>query len=151
MLRTIIADTSCFIILSKIDQLDILKKVYKSVTTTFEVAKEFGDTLPDWVEIASPKDKSKQRILEIQLDIGEASAIALALEIPNSTIILDDFKARLIAEKLGLSVTGTFGVIIKAKKTGIISSVKPLLDKIKRTDFRISSELENLILKEAGE
>ncbi|MFZ5977805.1 MAG: hypothetical protein ACOYU6_09120 [Bacteroidota bacterium] len=53
-----------------------------------------GALLPEWVEIVEVKDKSKQQILELQIDKGESSAIALALEIPDSTIVLDDIKAR---------------------------------------------------------
>jgi len=87
----------------------------------------------------------------MQIDKGESSAIALALEIPESTLILDDYKARKIAEKLGLNITGTIGVIIKAKLKGIIPSIKPVLMKIKQTNFRISIELELSALKEAGE
>src|SRR5665213_1163214 len=136
MPETIISDTSCFILLHKIGELELLKKLYQQVTTTFEVANEYGEVLPDWIKIKSPVDKSRQRILEFQLDIGEASAIALALETPDSTIILDDFKARRVAEKLGLEITGTLGVIVKAKKRGIIISIKPYLSKLKTTDFR---------------
>ncbi len=87
----------------------------------------------------------------MQIDKGESSAIALALETPGSIIILDDYKARKIADKLGLIFTGTIGVIIKAKLNGIIPSVKPLLEKIKQTDFRLSPEIELQALKEAGE
>ena len=151
MPETIISDTSCFIILSKIDELDLLFKLYGKVITTSEVANEFGKTLPEWVEIKSPVDKSKQQILQIQIDIGEASAIALALENPGSTIILDDFKARVIAEKLGLTITGTIGVIVKSKLRGIIPSVKPILNKIRATDFRFSEEVEQQALKQAEE
>lgn len=64
-----------------------------------------GALLPEWVEIVEVKDKSKQQILELQIDKGESSAIALALEIPDSTIVLDDIKARNIADKLGLNYT----------------------------------------------
>jgi predicted nucleic acid-binding protein len=75
----------------------------------------------------------------------------LALETPDSTIILDDYKARKIAGQLGLIFTGTIGVIIKAKLNGIIPSIKPLLEKIKQTDFRLSAEIELQALKEARE
>lgn len=107
--------------------------------------------LPDWVEIISVKDKYRQQLLEMQIDKGESSAIALALETPECTIILDDYKARKIAIQLGLNFTGTIGVIIKAKLNGIISSIKPLLEKIKQTDFRLSAEIEIQALKESGE
>ena len=87
----------------------------------------------------------------MQLDKGESSAIALALETPDCTIILDDYKARKIADQLGLHITGTIGVIVKAKLNGLIPSIKPLLSKIRTTDFRLTIELELLALKEAGE
>lgn len=151
MPKTIISDTSCFIILSKIGALELLHKVYGEIITTIDIAIEFGETLPNWVEIRPVNDISKQQLLELQIDKGESSAIALALEIPNSTIILDDYKARKIASKLGLNFTGTIGVIIKAKQKGIIASIKPILDKIKLNNFRISIEIELQALKEANE
>ncbi len=103
------------------------------------------------MEIVEVKDKYRQTILELQIDKGESSAIALALETPDSVVILDDYKARKIAERLGATLTGTIGVIIKAKLSGTIPSIKPILEKIKQTDFRISVEIENQALKEADE
>ncbi len=151
MHKTIISDTSCFIILSNIGELELLHKVYGEIITTIEIATEFGETLPDWVKIKKVTDTYKQQLLELQLDKGESSAIALALEIPESTIILDDIKARKIASRLGINYTGTIGVIIKAKLKGIIPSIKPIIEKIKQTDFRISVEIELQALKEANE
>lgn len=151
MHKIIISDTSCFIVLAKIDKMDLLENVYGEIVTTVEIANEFGETLPSWVEIVSVKDKLRQQLLEMQIDKGESSAIALALETPESTIILDDYKARKVANQLGLTFTGTLGVIIKAKLSGKIDSIKPLLEKIMETDFRISPEIEKEALKEAGE
>lgn len=151
MPKTIISDTSCFIILSKIEALDLLQKSYGQIITTSDIAQEFGDKLPEWVIIKEVSDTYKQKILELQIDKGESSAIALAIEMPGTLLILDDFKARKIAQQLGLTITGTLGVIIKAKLTGKIPSIKPYLDKIKITNFRISSEIEAQALKEAGE
>ena len=151
MPKTIISDTSCFIVLSNIGELELLHKTYGQIITTPDVVIEFGQDLPPWIEVASPNDKYRQKILELQLDKGEASAIALAIEIPESTIILDDYKARKVAEKLGLSITGTLGVIVKAKLRGIIPSVKPYLDKIRKTDFYISPDLYSKAVEEAGE
>lgn len=151
MRKIIISDTSCFIILTNINELDLLKKVYGKITTTIEVATEYGETLPNWVEIEKVNDVYRQQLLEMQVDKGEASAIALALETPDSTIILDDYRARKVAERLKLNFTGTMGVIIRAKIKGIIPSVKPLLAKIKQTNFRLTEDLEQQALKEAGE
>ncbi len=151
MPKIIISDTSCFIVLTNIGELDLLHKVYGQIITTSDIATEFGEPLPDWVEIQNVSDKYRQQLLEMQIDKGESSAIALALETPDCTVILDDYKARKIAERLGINITGTIGVIVKAKIKGIIPSIKPFLAKIKETDFRLSAEVELLALKEAKE
>ena len=151
MSKIIISDTSCFIILSKIEQLEILQQLFNNIVTTPEIADEFGESLPDWVEIVSVKDKYKQQLLEIQVDRGEASAMALALEMENPQLIIDDYKARKLAKTLQIDYTGTIGVLFLAKQKGIISAIKPVLDKIKETNFRISAELELHILVEAKE
>ena len=151
MPKIIISDTSCLIILTKIGELDLLRQLYKTVTITQDILLEYGEPLPDLIEVLQAKDPYRQQLLEMQIDKGEASAIALALETSENIIILDDWKARKLAERLGLSVTGTLGVIIKAKNNGIIPTIKPYLDKIRETNFRISEELEQIALKEANE
>ena len=151
MPKTIICDTSCFIVLTNIGNLDILQKVYGQIVTTPEVASEYSESLPDWIIIEQAVNIQMQQLLELQLDKGESSAIALALETLECTIILDDLKARKIAERLGLDITGTIGIIIKAKLKGIIPSIKPLIDKIKTTDFRVSEDIEKQAMIAAGE
>ena len=122
MHRTIISDTSCLIVLSNIGELALLQQLYGQITTTSEIVAEYGEQLPEWVEIMNAKDKSKQQLLELQIDKGESSAIALALEIPDCTIIIDDSKARKIANQLGLTYTGTIGVIEKQKLRGLFQA-----------------------------
>ena len=73
----------------------------------------------------------------MQIDKGEASAIALAIELSDSVVILDDYKARKFAESLGIQIIGTIGIIIKSKRQGVIESIKPFLQKIRQTDFLI--------------
>ncbi len=151
MPKTIICDTSCFIILNNIEELDLLQGVYGIIITTPEIADEFGEQFPSWVDIRSASNGYYQQILELQIDKGEASAIALAIEIPDCVVILDDNKARKVAENLGLEITGTIGVIIKAKLNGVIISIKPYLEKLKATNFRISDELIEMAYSAAGE
>ena len=105
MPKVIISDTSCLILLSKINKLNLLNQLFETILTTPDIAAEFGETLPSWIEIVNVTDILKQQILELQIDKVESSAIALALEIPESTLILDDNKARKIATKLGLRYT----------------------------------------------
>lgn len=102
----VIADTSCFILLDKINELDILQKVFTTVTTTKEIASEFNKPLPSWVTVEAVNNHRYSEILEIEVDKGEASGIALALETDDSLLILDDQKARKLAERLNLNTLG---------------------------------------------
>ena len=92
MPSVVISDASTLILLQKINHLDLLKKVYGRLLTTGEIAKEFGNPLPKWIEIHSVSDRKYQEFLETQLDTGEASAIALAKQFNEVLLILDDLK-----------------------------------------------------------
>lgn len=151
MPKTVIADTSCFIVLEKINELSLLNNIYREVITTPEIATEFNKPLPDWISIIETKNKLVQRELEAKIDVGEASAIALGLEIPNCSIILDDLKARKLAASLKLDFTGTLGVIVKAKQLNLIDSVKPIIRKLREAGLRFSDEIEKDILNQAKE
>ena len=149
--KDVIVDTSCLVLLHKIEELNILKNLFEKIYITSEIKKEFGEGLPKWIKIEDPKDDNYQKVLEIEIDKGEASALALSIDLPNSIIVLDDHKARKVASKINLSYTGTFGILLRAKKNGIIKELKPIVEKIRNTDFRFSDELFVLLLKEAGE
>jgi len=125
MHKIVIADTSCLILFHKIGELEILRKVYDTITTTPEIALEFSEELPEWIIIEYVKDKKYQDFLETQIDLGEASAIALAKEMEFPLLLLDDLKARKLAKKLNIKFTGTLGVIHKAKQIGAIKKLNP--------------------------
>jgi predicted nucleic acid-binding protein len=147
----IISDTSCLILLNKIDELNLLKQFGLPVFITSTISKEFRNKLPEWIEIKDPNNKHYQKILELDIDKGEASAIALALEMSNSILIIDDLKGRKISDKLNLKYSGTFGLILRAKQEGIINNAKDVLNKIRKTNFRFSENLFKTIISEAGE
>lgn len=151
MPKIVIADTSCLIVLGKIHSLSILPKLYNEVLITPEIADEYSSEIPEWIKIKKVSDTSNQKNLETRLDIGEASAIALALELKDCTLILDDLQGRKIASDLNLEFTGTLGVLVKAKKSGHIHLIKPLLEKLKEIKFRLSSKIEQDILFQCNE
>lgn len=151
MQRIIISDTSCLILLEKIGETKLLQILFGEVVVTSVIADEFGKPLPDWIKLRNAKDKNYQIILESSVDKGEASAIALAIEQPNCLLILDDLKARKLAKELKLNYTGTLGVLVEAKLSGHINSMKKVLEKIKKTNYRISPSLEKKILNKSGE
>ena len=147
MPKIVISDTSSLILLDKIGELELLHKLYDSIITTPQIALEFRETLPEWIIIIDVKDNKYFSFLETQVDKGEASAIALAEEFEDTILLLDDLKARKLAKKLNLKFTGTLGVIHKAKQVGIINEIKPLIDKLLLTNFRISEIVVTELLR----
>jgi predicted nucleic acid-binding protein len=149
--NVIITDTSCFITLEKINAFEILHQVFNNVATTPEIQQEFGSELPAWVEIRSVKDIALLEVFKETVDLGEASALALAMETSNAMIIIDDLKGRKFASRMGLTFMGTLGLFVKAKEYAVISHIRPYIEKIQATDFRVSPALANLVLERAGD
>ena len=147
----VIADSSCLILLAKIEELEILKGIYKRILVTKEIAGEFGNDLPEWIEVKEVANKTLQSLFEEILDMGEASALTLAFETKDCTVILDDLKARKTAAKMNIKVTGTIGVIVKAKTENRIPSAKAVFEKILETDFQISDRILKQAIHLAGE
>ena len=147
----VIADTSCLIALANIKALHLLKALYSNIFITPEIAREFDEVIPEWILVEEVSNKNYLQILATRLDLGEASAIALAMEKRNVLLILDDLKGRKEAEKLGFAITGTLGILFKVKRENVIESIKPYLNSLKIVGFRISSELETNILQLSGE
>ncbi len=148
--KIIISDTSCLIALSKIEKLDLLKDLYNEIIITSDVYQEFGGSLPDWIIITEVKDKQKQKDLEERLDKGEASSIALALEIDNATLIIDEIKGRKIAQSFNINIIGTIGIILLADKKGLISDVTSLILRLVNKGFRLSDNLIYKIIENYG-
>lgn len=147
----IISDASCLILLDKINEIALLKLIGDTVLITPEVKREFHKQLPDWVQVKNVENVQYQKILEYELGAGEASSIALGLELKNSVLIIDELKGRKIAERLSLKYSGTFGLILKAKQMGLVKEVKPIIDKILETNFRISNQIITAVLQAADE
>lgn len=139
--KAVIADTSCFILLDKVDCMTLLRQLFSVIVTSVEIAREFGKPLPEWVEIRAVVDKNFQRAMFLEVDPGEASAIALAAETRPSLLILDDLKGRRLASRLQLRYTGTLGLLLKAKQKGHITSLRPIFERILSTNFRVSQKL----------
>lgn len=147
----VITDTSCLIALTKLGAIDILHKLYSEVIVTEEIAKEFGDPLPEWIQIKPVPNEKYQQLLEATLDKGESSAIALAIDLQEVLLIIDEIKGRREAKRLGLKITGTLGILLKAKEFGFIKEIKESLNQLETKGFRISPEVKNDILQQGGE
>ncbi|MDG6999156.1 MAG: DUF3368 domain-containing protein [Nitrososphaerota archaeon] len=107
--------------------------------------------MPGWISVQKVRDLKYQALIAATLDIGESSTISLASEYEDPLLILDDFKARNFVKSLGVPYTGTVGVLLNARKNGIIENMGEIIALIERTDFRLSKELKDLALRLAGE
>jgi predicted nucleic acid-binding protein len=145
-----VTNSTCLIGLERIERLDILPQVFNSVFAPPAVAKEVRTSL-DWLKVQAVANPSVVIALRTQMDEGEAEAIALALELENVLLILDDKKARRVAQQMSLKVIGTVGMLLRAKRQEVIAEVKPLLLKLTEVDFRISQGILQEALRLSGE
>lgn len=147
MLEIAIADTSALIALEKLNLLDVLCKIYIEIILPESVINEFGAPT---IECYSAKkvESPLVRLLvsDLNLGKGESEVITLASETGIKTII-DDLKARKVAETLGLKVTGTIGVLLKAEKLGFIESAYKKTKELREKGFYVSNELLDNISK----
>ena len=143
----VIVDTSVLIALEKIDLLQILCKIYKKIILPEAVVREFGNVN---FECYSLKKVESRLINVLMQDLnfgkGESEVIALAYE-TNFKVLIDDLKARKVAENLGLSISGSIGVLLKAEKLGIIDSALKKTQELKEMGFYVSNELLSEIAK----
>jgi predicted nucleic acid-binding protein len=153
----VVADTSPLISLAVIDKLDILDKFFPKLYLPAAVWQEIS-AYAERLNIPQIK-RYKTRVRNIKnaeasisfMDRGEAEAIVLCREMKADYLLLDDKKARLIAETLGFSCVGTLAVLLKAKKEKLISNLRPLFRKLLKNKRYYSVELLNALLMEHGE
>jgi Predicted nucleic acid-binding protein, contains PIN domain len=145
-MKIVIADASCLITLDNINETDLLPKLYDEIYVTPEVADEVGKSLPGWVLQRSSLNRSLIDRLTIELEIGESTSIALALDIPDCILIIDEKKGRRTAKELGIQITGTFGVVMKAIDAGLIEAPNTIAERLERAGFRISDALKETML-----
>lgn len=149
MKEPIVADSTCLIGLERISSLDILPALFDPILIPLEVEREFNVTLP-WLSREAAVDHALIAALKLLVDDGEAEAIALASG-RKLKIILDDRQAREVAKRLGLTVIGTVGCLLKAKSAGIVAAIMPLIIKLEAEGFYLSEALKAEAQRIAGE
>lgn len=148
MNQIVIADASCLIVLQNIQRLNLLESLFGEIFITSVVEAEYGLSLPSWIKIEPVQDLTRQTLLEINLDKGEASSIALCLEKTDCLLVIDERKGRRIAKQLNLKIVGTLGIIIKAKENGLIGSLPDVLTELENVGFHLSKNLKEKLLDE---
>lgn len=151
MPEVIISDTSCLLVFTNAGQLSLLQDLYGEVLITTSIASEYKLPLPPWIRVVDPVDTDRlHRFLEL-VDAGEASGIALAMEVDGARLIMDDLKGRRLALEMGIVITGSLGVLKAAKDKGVIPAVAPMLARLREAGLWLSDELVHAVLAEVGE
>jgi predicted nucleic acid-binding protein len=141
MPEPIVVDTSSLIALERINLLQILCKIYKEVVIPDSVIKEFGNLSLPCLSIRKVESNLlKLLITDLNLGKGEAEVIALASQ-KGLKVIIDDSKARKVAENMGLKLTGTIGVLLRAERLGLIDSAQEKVKELREKGFYVSEEL----------
>lgn len=159
--QTIVGDSSPLIALAIIGQLELLRQMYQRVIVPHTVWEEItvqGLGMPgaleisqiQWFEIQHAEPKQLE-LLTVLVDRGEAEAIALAMLNHDSTVLLDDAQARRVAERFGVNRIGTLGILRRAKKAGLIGTLKPHIEQLQLSGIFIRQSLVNAILHDVGE
>lgn len=157
----VIVNSTPLIILCKIGHLNILQKLYHKIFIPTAVYLEIMaiedsaytqmKTASEWIHVREIQDPAEKKMYKAKLHDGEVEVMILAQEQNADLVIIDDNAAKKTAKYLGLSVTGTLGILLKAKKLGILKKLHPLLLEMKQNGFYIDSALEAIVLEQAGE
>jgi predicted nucleic acid-binding protein len=160
-LREVICNTSPIQYLHQLQLLHILPALARRVIVPPAVVNELmegralGYQLPDltvlsWVEIRRPVSELAAPLVT-DLGPGETEVLMLGIESQDAVVVLDDTLARRVAETLNLRLTGTLGLLLDAKRAGLIALVSPVLDQLQALRFRLDVHTRTAVLKLAGE
>jgi predicted nucleic acid-binding protein len=156
----VVVNTGPLIALAACGQLELLHSLHSRVIVPEPVFAELqrghlvldavNVSLPEWVEVM-PLQAPPSALLQAILDEGEASVISLAAEIGCRLVVIDERRGRKVARLQGLEVTGTVGLLLRAKRKGLITEVKPLIETMRSRGIWFSNRLVEFVLSEANE
>lgn len=158
----VIVNSTPLIALCNAELLDVLKEIYGEIIipkAVFDEVTVKNDSACnqiknhfDWIIVEEIQDATERKMYKAKLHAGEVDVMILAQSNPLADlVIIDDKAAKKTAKYLGLKVTGTLGVLLRAKKEGIIPSVKEAVNKIQKNGFYIEESIYKLVLEQANE
>jgi hypothetical protein len=156
----VVSNTSPILNLAIVDQLELLRRQFGEILIPNTVLDELkvDEDRPGsqaireaissgWIQTQEVSNKPLAQLLKQTLDLGEAEAIALAVELQADWTLLDEREGRKVAKSLGLNVTGILGILLRAKQLDELESLQPVIDDlINKAGFRIAPELLTQIL-----
>lgn len=160
-MRKVVVNSTPIIALSKCGRLSLLREmydevvipeaVYNEITAIDDVASRSLVGALDWIHVQKIKGSEDRRLYRTRLHDGEVEVMILAQEIHADVVIIDDYAARSTAGLLDLPLTGTIGVLIKAKKKKLIGEVMPIIAEMEEHHIYFSERLKEIVRKKTGE
>jgi predicted nucleic acid-binding protein len=151
----VVSDTSPLTALLTVSQSEILSRLFGEVIIPQAVETELRrshPTLPDWLHVLLLSDGAKADRYAQSVDRGEAEAIALAEELHADHLLIDERKGRRLAQQRGVPVVGLLGVVLMAKRAGLIASARILLNRLEQeAGVYWTDDLKETALKTVGE
>ncbi len=151
----VVSDTTAITSLLAIGRAELLRQIFGEVLIPGAVLRELTlvhSEVPDFLRVCEVTDGDAVRRIAAVLDAGEAEAIVLAEELAADFLLIDEADGRAIATQRGLPIIGLVGVLVRAKREGIIPMIGPILhDLVTIGEFWVSAEIRNRALADAGE
>ena len=151
----VVSDTSPLTALLSVGEEEILPRLFGKVIVPVVVREELMRShapLPDWLQVRGVVDLAAAKRLTFMVDDGEAEAIELAKELRADLLLIDERKGRRLAVAEGVSVIGLLGVVVLAKRRGLIPSARNLITGLRdQSGFYLSEELVDQALASVGE
>jgi predicted nucleic acid-binding protein len=138
--------------LRAIGRLELLQRLFGEVLIPPAVFSEIRSfLLPQWIKIRTLTEPVGMVPFEVSLGRGETEAIVLSIQLPADRLILDDAAARGEARRRGLFVVGTLGILLIAKQSGLVASMRREMDALREASFHISPRVYNTVAVAADE
>lgn len=149
----VVSDSGPLIALERIQQLQLLPGLFTRILIPPAVEQEFAPLRkpPDWALVQPLRRPSRLGRFGLSLGAGEREAIGLSLEIAADLLLVDDKAARRLARSLQLPTIGTLGLLLSAKRRGLLPTVRPHLDALQSASFYLTPDLYGRVLADAGE
>ncbi len=158
--RPVVANTTPLVSLWLLDHLSLLQDLYGEILIPPTVQAEFlaietatrqaSLTSASWIRVV-PLAQPQRALAYAGLDRGEAEVLALAEERSARLVIIDERAGRRYARRMSLPLTGTLGVLLLAKESGLIQAVSPLIDTLRQAGMHLGEDLIEGVLQLAGE
>ena len=160
--KIVLADASPLIALARVGGLPWLRRLYRTIPITKAVRGEATGAreLPGAVAISAALKQGWIRVLRqewsepplLQLDTGEASTLRAAIALgAGDLVLLDDLQARREAQRLGIAMIGTAGIVVEARRAGLIPGARPVFARLAEEGFHLGDDLLQAVLAELGE